>query len=457
MEEPTTPDTHSTKSAFHESDIEFLRASAREWLEAVLGEELDEHTSLEDLLADGALLYRVSQHIKDDPKFPGHVESPKASTASPSFERKSSQKYQPYASVEAFLNMCKGVGLRDVDVFNPSDAVDQKDIRRVCVCLRRLSKKARTLHLLVPDFDNVKDTLVTPASKMPREAVQKTKETLQRWSSSKSSENGPVSSDSRKDDTETKTPEPELVESARESANLAESFNKVHHDVAAEHKKPVVADSKSAETSPSADHDHADEHGSKSTTASKAKSEAPKSTMSRIMLKAPSDVKSQVDEKAKASEENQKGLFRAHLEGTAPYPKKEIKKGKDGDGPWLLLGALAIAGGILGLVLWKKRGDGEPRGGLKGFIERGKKKLKKFRVRNDDSSSSSSSSDSSSDSDSDNEGHKFHSDGVYNVKEGDNLTKIAKRSGKKNWREIVGENPSISNPDLIHPGDRLKL
>lgn len=455
MEEPTTPDTHSTKSAFHESDIEFLRASAREWLEAVLGEELDKETSLEDLLADGAVLYRVTQHIKDDPKFPGHVESPKASTASPSFERKSSLKYQPYASVEAFLNMCKGVGLRDVDVFNPSDAVDQKDIRRVCVCLRRLSKKARTLHLLVPDFDNVKDTLVTPASKMSREAVQKTKETLQQSatrSSSKGSENGPVSSNLRKDDTETKTLEPELVESARESGNLAESFNKVHHDVAAEHKKPVVADSKSSDTSPSAaHHDHADKHSS----ASKTKFEAPKPTMSRIMLKAPIDAKSQADEKAKASGENQKGLFRAHLEGTAPYTKKETKKGKDGDGPWLLLGALAIAGGILGLVLWKKRGDGELGGGVKGFIERGKKKLKKFRVRNDDSSSSSSYD--SSGSDSDHEGHKFPSGGVYDVKGGDNLTKIARRSGKKNWREIVVENPSIDNPNLIHPGDRLKL
>lgn len=545
MEEPTTPEAHSTNSAFRESDIEFLRASAREWLEAVLEEDLDKHTSLEDLLADGTLLYRVSQHIKEDHKFPGHVETVSSISAlsSPSYERKSSLKYQPYASVEAFLNVCKEVGLRDVDVFNPSDAVDKKDIRRVCVCLRRLSKKSRTLHILVPDFDNVKDTLITPASKMPREVVQKTKETLQQSaskSSSRSSENGQVSSetsssiaDLRKDDTESESPENEKLESAtpdlkdtEESANLdhvkAETLSKVHHDldVAAEHK--AAPDSKytvkvaepGVETLPLAphpdhhhhdhrrhghhnrghhhqdhhhqnhhhqDHHHQDHHvernGAKSIpAASEAPSTAPKPTMSKIMLKPPGDVKPPVDEKAqaKAHEESQKGLFKAHLQGKAPYNKegkKETRKKDDKDGGFPLLpvlgAAAAIAGGIVGLIMWKKkRGDqiserpigGDGSGRVKGFIESGKKKLKKLRGDHSDSSS-----DSSSDSESDDEGHlklpgfKFHSGGVYKVKEGDNLTKIAKKSGKKNWREIVDKNPSIDNPDLIYPGDQLKL
>jgi len=203
------------------------------------------------------------------------------------------------------------------------------------------------------------------------------------------------------------------------------------------------------------DHDHVDRNGSKSTAAAKVTSvapSAPKPTMSKIMLKPPSDVKPPVEEKAKASEETQKGLFRAHLEGKAPYTKEVKKKhDKDGDFPWLLpvlAGAVAVAGGILGLVLWKKRDDRSPRaGGVRGFIESGKQKLKKFR---------GSSDSSSSDSESDNES-VFHSGGVYNVKEGDNLTKIAKRHGKQSWREIAVQNPSIDNPDLIYPGDRLKL
>jgi hypothetical protein len=70
-------------------------------------------------------------------------------------EKKNNSKYQPFASVEAFLKVCKEVGLQDLDVFNPSDVVDKKDIRHVCVCLRRLSKNGRSL--------GIQDTLVTLA------------------------------------------------------------------------------------------------------------------------------------------------------------------------------------------------------------------------------------------------------------------------------------------------------
>lgn len=547
--EPTTPDAYSTMSAYQESNIQFLRASAREWLEAVLEENLDKETSLEDLLADGTLLLRVSQHMKEDYKFPGHVEAASPGvTASPSYDRKSSLKYQPYASVETFLNLCKQVGLRDVDVFNPSDAVDKKDIRRVCVCLRRLSKKARTLHLSVPDFDNVKETLVT---KMPREAVQKTKESLQHSAtrSSRTGENGQVSSetssfiaDLRKDNYESETPQVENAEGELETAeprdtestsfveadSKAETFNKEHHDVAAEHKEhhdvaadhkePVVTEPKYSvkaaeqgiETIPllsshaHASQDHVDRNGSKTTAAdanvehkvvpkvpsapeptkapkssdytyvpqvhsgrngsktsaaeSKTVAEAPtapKPTMSRIMLKPPSSTKPPVEEKppAEAVVEGQKGLFRAHLQGTAPYATKEDPKKDDEDegSPWLvpvLAGAAAIAGGILGLVLWKK---GDNQGPMAGIIRSGKSNLRKLKGRED--------SDSSSDSESDDEAprQRSHSGGLYEVKDGDNLSSIAKRSGRKNWQEIANKNPSIRNPDLIYPGDQLKL
>lgn len=49
------------------------------------------------------------------------------------------------------------------------------------------------------------------------------------------------------------------------------------------------------------------------------------------------------------------------------------------------------------------------------------------------------------------------SGGVYEVKKGDNLWKIARGSGGKDWREIAARNPSIGNPDLIYPGEQLKL
>lgn len=46
---------------------------------------------------------------------------------------------------------------------------------------------------------------------------------------------------------------------------------------------------------------------------------------------------------------------------------------------------------------------------------------------------------------------------MYEVKEGDTLSKISKQVGKKGWDELVRLNPSISDPDLIYPSERLKL
>ncbi|KAG0615937.1 hypothetical protein M758_5G077800 [Ceratodon purpureus] len=154
-------------ASFRESDVEFLQTEAREWLEAVLEEKLDPGTSLQDLLADGTVLYRVSQIVKEHlSKVKGrHTEHlPAGAIPSPDVNRRTSLKYQPYSYVEAFLKVCKDVGLLDLDLFNPSDAVDKKDIRHVCVCLRRLSKKARTLNVQLPEFDNGKHSLLRSPS-----------------------------------------------------------------------------------------------------------------------------------------------------------------------------------------------------------------------------------------------------------------------------------------------------
>ena len=48
---------------------------------------------------------------------------------------------------------------------------------------------------------------------------------------------------------------------------------------------------------------------------------------------------------------------------------------------------------------------------------------------------------------------------TYVVVAGDSLSKIAKRfyGDAKQWRKIHSANPEIKNPDLIHPGQRLKI
>ncbi|GJY69460.1 calponin homology domain-containing protein, partial [Tanacetum coccineum] len=70
--------------------------------------------------------------------------------------RKSSGRYRPYS------NVCKVLGLSGVDLFSPSDVVEKKDTRKVCICIRSLSMKARSKQLKVPDFDVVTKTVAMP-------------------------------------------------------------------------------------------------------------------------------------------------------------------------------------------------------------------------------------------------------------------------------------------------------
>ena len=47
--------------------------------------------------------------------------------------------------------------------------------------------------------------------------------------------------------------------------------------------------------------------------------------------------------------------------------------------------------------------------------------------------------------------------GTYVVKSGDTLSRIAGRQGLGSWRPLFDANPSIKNPDLIFPGQRLDI
>uniref|UniRef100_A0A6N2K261 Calponin-homology (CH) domain-containing protein n=1 Tax=Salix viminalis TaxID=40686 RepID=A0A6N2K261_SALVM len=73
--------------------------------------------------------------------------------------RSSGSRYLPYSNVDSFLKICKILGMAGIDLFSPSDVVEKRDTRKVCMCIRSLSKKARALHLNVPDFDIVTYTV----------------------------------------------------------------------------------------------------------------------------------------------------------------------------------------------------------------------------------------------------------------------------------------------------------
>ncbi|KAG6500399.1 hypothetical protein ZIOFF_040244 [Zingiber officinale] len=108
-----------------------IQTQTRIWLGEVLQFRIDEEMPIADLLADGELLYRQP-----------HVDLRKL--------------------FELAFEICQILGLTGIDLFSPSDVVEKRDIRRVSMCVRSFSKKARLKGLSVPDFDIVTYTIVMP-------------------------------------------------------------------------------------------------------------------------------------------------------------------------------------------------------------------------------------------------------------------------------------------------------
>ncbi|KAG0451220.1 hypothetical protein HPP92_026338 [Vanilla planifolia] len=161
----SSPDTAET--SFRELDDVFLQTQTRIWLGQVLHVRFDDEVTIADLLADGEMLFQVSKKLwKMLLKKHGELKHSKVYI----YERTSSGRidgrYMPYPKVDSFLKICQILGLTGIDMFSPSDVVEKRDTRRVCMCIRSLSKKARSKQLNVPDFD-----IVTYAIAMPTNLV----------------------------------------------------------------------------------------------------------------------------------------------------------------------------------------------------------------------------------------------------------------------------------------------
>ncbi|KAK1423768.1 hypothetical protein QVD17_19076 [Tagetes erecta] len=149
--------------SFRDLDDFFLQSQARIWLGEVLHTRFDEQISICDLLADGELLFEVSKALWNMLLIKYiELKSNRSCMFVPVDTRKSSGRYRPYSNVDSFLKVCKVMGLSGVDLFSPSDVVEKKDTRKVCVCIRSLSTKARAKQLNVPDFDIVTNTVPMP-------------------------------------------------------------------------------------------------------------------------------------------------------------------------------------------------------------------------------------------------------------------------------------------------------
>ncbi|XP_015571074.2 uncharacterized protein LOC8287608 isoform X1 [Ricinus communis] len=151
-------------TSFRQIDDVFLQTQTRIWLGEVLQTRLSERISITDLLADGELLFEVSRELWKM-MLEKHMELKYKYEYEP-FASRNSGRYMPYSNVDSFLKICKILGLAGIDIFSPSDVVEKRDTRKVCMCIRALSKKARLRHLNVPDFD-----IVTCTAAMPTDMV----------------------------------------------------------------------------------------------------------------------------------------------------------------------------------------------------------------------------------------------------------------------------------------------
>ncbi|KAH9610178.1 hypothetical protein KSS87_017856 [Heliosperma pusillum] len=168
----------SPESNFRELDDAFLQTQTRIWLGEVLQIRLDEETDISVILADGKLLSELSEVLSRMlPSLSVDATPPKTNETKSFVSSKSSQRYMPYYNVGSFLKMCKNLGLDSIDLFTPSDVVEKRNTRKVCMCIRSLSKRARSKNLNVPDFDSVTCTVTMPTNMV--ECIRKSLEMSQ--------------------------------------------------------------------------------------------------------------------------------------------------------------------------------------------------------------------------------------------------------------------------------------
>lgn len=239
----------------------------------------------------------------------------------------------------------------------------------------------------------------------------------------------------------------------------SETYNKVHHDLdsAAAKRKPIVTES-----------------NYKVTTAEPAVEDLPGAHVTKTNVTKTTTTSSN----QKSSSSNQKkgqGQFisKPEYENQRGHGEDDDDDDDDSDaGAWIpwLGGAAALAALIGGLFYYKKKnpdvdqkirrsvedadhrvkgalGTGERR--VKEFLGSGQQRLKNLVGR------TAEHIDHESDDDEHHGG--FGLNGSYKVKKGDNMSKIAQKTGNKSWHEIAEKNPSFRNPNLIYPGDELRV
>jgi mitogen-activated protein kinase kinase kinase 1 len=50
------------------------------------------------------------------------------------------------------FQICQILGLAGIDLFTPSDVVEKRNVRKVCICIRSVSKKSNMMRLNVSRY-----------------------------------------------------------------------------------------------------------------------------------------------------------------------------------------------------------------------------------------------------------------------------------------------------------------
>lgn len=450
-----SPDVH-----FRETDVEFLKQQARIWLEAVLDERFDGETSLADILADGEILHRISMTIRSllRKHVDGEPVSPKSLFPEAAFYGKHSGKYLPYSYVDAFLKVCQKLGLTGVDLFSPPDVVEKKDIRRVCLCIRALSKKARARQLEVPNFDYVThSTTVT----MPTELVDGLRDSLRQASASSSPSS--LRSMENKETLEKVGLSPlrlkRSIGSGLSGGQGEFSSSEFSEEPGKEPARPLLfeendgaRDSLSAalhqrssdsvidgDTSPAAEEDSGFLSGSRGIVLS---ADDEKACLENFSIEGQQDAvhNSSVVKHLDSSDTTEwsspkaslnesilcKSLDRDYLSSdpTKSFSEKVDVAQRDSS---------EVLPARRGAGQGNKDGQASKKGVWVPFMAAAMAMLGAFLV------------------------IKAREPSIYEVKKGDTLSEISRRMGKSSWEELVHLNPGIRNPDLIYPNERLRL
>eukprot|EP00898_Chlorokybus_atmophyticus_P002478 jgi/Chlat1/3230/Chrsp22S03511 len=158
------------REAMTAEDVEFLLRRSRWWLEATLNQDFGSTDDFATLIQDGTILQQVAKGLKRMRTQPNIIKS----AAFGKREKNAPGGFMNYARASDFTIVCQEFGVNDVELCSSADIVDKRNTRRVCTCIRLLAKNALEQGLDVLDFDEVSGRVWRMPARKPEDSVSVT-------------------------------------------------------------------------------------------------------------------------------------------------------------------------------------------------------------------------------------------------------------------------------------------